>query len=495
MPEIQRGLMVQCIIGAMGIFPHIDSPCVEKNAECKGCLKADTFLPHYNLDEELTARILLKYENRLLDWIVWAPSNTDLAFTYGFMKSTPAKRRFASLLDLLSPSAIQFSWEYNKYPSIAMLKSLLYYFNDKEPYQTMLRLMLSESGDDESYALLKKNMNSQWYELLLDEALRRKDFTWIYDEANKFTAMPEITGGPVPLYQKLSLFWKALSLLMKYDPEDGMRIVQTINLTRDIYRDSVIEACIKAKNANCESALKFTAPLYDALRLELRGDWQKRQKWERWISALQATNTAWCRDQIVQNADYLEQRIFAVLASMNDQRAISLSQTPETYSKHLLHWMDALKLGAIEIAANHPELNQENQLQELSAFSINRQYVYTLFSKPISPVDLLQWTPEQIQCAHKELILKYNTLPSNVRFELVRRIGSSCILWSDDLIIQALRDSYPPVRIAMLSILRFYPHSSVLLEIRTISIHDSISWCRRLATEILLSNHPGSDLN
>ena len=496
MPDKERSSLVACIIGAMGIFPGVINECSEGYDPAMMRNRPSTNAKislHNTIESEPKSALLQKYENVLLDWIIWAPSSVDLSFAYGFMTGKEAQQRFSEYVEHESSSAIQFAWIYRKYPSPDLLKKILPLFQRKEPYESMILFMLSESGDDSAYSMLKQKYYSkalamqdiELYSLLAEESARRHDYESLRRQIQN--VIKQIVAAPASHsnnnYLKIILS-KFIGLSISSNAQENLKIIKSINLDTKYFREVVVEACIDSRNTNCEYVLKVLEPAYDSLKTTIRKDNNSGKQWGRWILALKATNSPWSRNKIIQDADYSGPHVFEILADLGERQALTLTITNGITKQNNLLWLDALKLGEVEIAASKKKLQSA---MDCINNTLYRHSVYWCinFQNEIKQIDLSTWSSEQIRVAQDKLVYKFHTLPMAIRYALVSQLGSSYKLWSNDLIQQSLNDSYAPVRLAMLQILLYQPRPELNPRVRDIYKNDPIPWCRRLANEIL----------
>jgi len=144
----------------------------------------------------------------------------------------------------------------------------------------------------------------------------------------------------------------------------------------------------------------------------------------------------------------------------------------------------ALKLGEVQAAVKNSQFQWAKDFGDVLQYSSN--FKHPDFNIGIQRMDFSTWSPAQIQVAQNELLKQYKALHLYARFKLVRELGSSYKLWNRKLILEALHDSYAPVRIAMLQILLNQPRPELNHEIEIIYMNDPVPWCGRLANEILL---------
>ncbi|OGF65068.1 MAG: hypothetical protein A2Y62_04615 [Candidatus Fischerbacteria bacterium RBG_13_37_8] len=492
MKQRDRGELVQCIMGALDLFPRVILPCSFNRFKCEGCSPSNYF-QHFNPDNEPVAGYLQQYEDKLLDWIIWAPSSTDLSYTYGFMKSKEAHSRFTSFLDRISEDAILFSWIYKRYPSVPLLKGLLPYFKEGSIMHDMILFMLSESGDKETFLQLKHRFEEEKsahaeprnFTIILEryaqdkdyEALRQKADDWISQLSTQ--KIWDSNSHNIKQY-----IIKIIALLLQQSPEKAMSLINQFDLNGDFFRTIIIEACRYSQTSHCEPALKLAARHYEmqnGLSMPQNPDPAEQRVW---LNALQATNTEWCRDTIVQNADRIGPNVFNMLASMGDQRALTVTISRGKDRVNMITWLGALSLGGIDQVVRNPELQSERKIMELPAFDYDLEHY--IFRKQVSPLSILNWSTEQKQTAQHALLESFKTYSAYERFALVHNIGATYAIWNDELIREALADSYAPVRLAMLQMLLHYPRPGLNKELENIAKTDPVPWCRRFAQEILL---------
>ena len=426
------------------------------------------------------------------------------------MKSAEAERRFSNLLDNLSPSALQFAWVYHKTISRNVLNGLMNYFGKKEPYHTYLLFMLSEAGDDSAYQELKKayyhkdqeltkadydklmlhSSYPQIYDELIKESVRRQDYFAIRQQAKYLITKLGLSQNAVlsPTEEREKLFMihnlnpeqitAILTPLIKSDVKNALAIIEWMQLNNASVHKIILDACIQANNAQSESILQKIASYFESSNQSNPETRRTDDIWRKWVTALQVTNTAWCRDRVVESADYAGNVLY-ILADMGDKRALTLHRK----MTNDLNWLSLIKLGGTsEFKSRYAERNCIWICQQNEQYAKQPDY----FHRPATLLDISTWKPEHIKNAQTVLLDQFRKMPSHIRFCMVYETAATKTLWSDQLALQALNDSYAPVRLAMLQILLHYPRPSLTSEIKRIRDNDPMPWCRRFAKEILL---------
>ena len=253
--------------------------------------KRDMLPAHINIEKDSYASLIRRYENKLLDWTAWTPSTIDISITYGFMKSPEAQRRFEGYHDRLSYAELEFSWIYRKYPSRALLQELLPSFKGKELYETMILLMLAESGDDTIYSMLKQQYyakeigtnDTPFFAELAEESARRQDYDALKSQSHYLisrllTIKPKDSSKASQLMTILSKF---LFPLIKSNAHKSLKLAESIDIHNSYYRESLIDACKKAQSPNCEGILKTIEPFYDSLKFKIKTDLKNYYAWSR----------------------------------------------------------------------------------------------------------------------------------------------------------------------------------------------------------------------
>lgn len=246
----------------------------------------------------------------------------------------------------------------------------------KEPYETMIYLMLAESGDDSIYSMLKQKyytkevntFDTVLYELLAEESARRQDYDALKLQSQRIITqlikIPEKENYKAP--ELINILSKFLSHLIKHKALESLKLVEGIDVNNLYCRGSLIAACKIAQNSNCESVLKKMEPVYDSLKATIKTNQQASYEWQRWIEALKATNTQWSRNEIIADADYIGNQVFWILADLGNKRALTLTiNNVDGKKTNSLYWLDALKLGEVQVAAGNSQFQWAKQYGEV----------------------------------------------------------------------------------------------------------------------------------
>ena len=250
LPEDQRSKLVGTIMSELSILPQVFSSNELDLSRDVLEVNPRQWRRASEQDNKYYA-IYLQYEDKLHDWIQWAPSYADLSLTYIWMKSPEAQKRFMTLLKNSSvkdaSSKIDLAWQYRKYPDKELLKELQQKFIAKEPESTFLQFMLSELGNDENYKSLKERIylkeldadTVRFFDAMIKESSRRKDFSALLNEGLYLLEHPDPNNL---IDNKLVSVFVAL---IKNKLKMALTLMNSMKLYQPKYQVNSLEACLR----------------------------------------------------------------------------------------------------------------------------------------------------------------------------------------------------------------------------------------------------------
>jgi hypothetical protein len=473
LPAERRGKVVQGLLGSSGIFPDFyNGP----GLMCGDGMDSDfqKAEPNPSKNESL----LIQYQDNLLQWIDWTSEPDRLAHAYAIMTSQEAQKRFLDILNKGNEFAIKLVWTRSMDISPDILRKLLKEKELKDESRMFLCLRLSELSDKEAYDLLtnvlfsklenEKKFPQRFYTPMLDE------ITSLNDDENlikliKLLKESNLSESPFPREllptathdgRPLSSIIAPLGRLVRINPKKANNFLKDFDASNLEDQIFLLNVAIVASCSNAEVVLKKIQPFaagWDSLSSK---DLESTKVKSLWSYSLRLTGTAWCRDQLVMAGAWHD------LALLGDRRVLSSKKA---------NYTDIFLLGDFKKAID-------------CGLEIRKNYFPTTVINPY-----LAGIPDEKTFSgdlRKDLFNKfmniYPTLNDKEKAIALSFLPEQRVIWSNEICLMLLRDSYAPARLTALVRILEYPRPGLENEVKFIEQNDPFPWCRRVAHEILI---------